>query len=289
MVNHSLYECPDCLDGLLFPRGECPQCGSRFRRKGRLNREERKGWEGEVKSRISSNEFQEMVALARKSLTIPDDGLPAAEMNDFLWAVHIGAWCNYCWALETFQKAILPMKGEGERAEYFRPYLGKVAEVVASYTMPTPPRAQAVDWLICTKLIASRLCSMVGIDNVQDMFLYILCPESRNPESWHISKIKPGQDPFRRQFGYFIQAVLPFVKEGISRRPFKGYIDAAARMTFDLFDGKATWDECRRAYAKAFPFFMPESTEALRVGANRAKQKFPDKDILRVARSFFGH
>ena len=133
MVNDSPYECPDCKDEMLFPRSECPQCGSRFRRKGRLSREERKGWEGEVKSRISSNEFQKMIALARKSLTIPENGLSAAEMNALLWAVHIGAWCNYCWALETFQKAILPMKGEGERAEYFRPKLGKVVEVVANH------------------------------------------------------------------------------------------------------------------------------------------------------------
>ena len=100
-------------------------------------------------------------------------------------------------------------------------------------------------------------------------------------------RIKPGQDPFRRQFGRFIQALLPFAEEEVSRRPFKTYIDAAARATFDLLQRKATWEQCRRAYARAFPFFMPESTEALRVRAKRATQKFPYSDILSVARSFF--
>jgi len=152
------------MDGMLFPRGECPQCGPRFRRKGRLNREERKGWLQEVKRRISSSEFQEIVVLARKSLTIPENGLPTAEMNAFLWAAYIGAWCNYCWALEQFQRSILPIEGEEARAEYLRPMLGKFAEVVAQYTMPTPPRAQAIDWLLCAKLIASRLCALVDID-----------------------------------------------------------------------------------------------------------------------------
>lgn len=287
MINNSPYECPNCMDGLLFPRGECPECGSRFGRKGRLNSEERRDWEREVKSRISSSEFHEMVVLARKSLMIPESGLPTAKMNALLWAVHIGAWCNYCWALEPFQRSILPIEGKQARAEHLRPMLGKLANVVAEYTMPTPPRAQAVDWLLGAKLIAARLCSFVGIDNVQDMFLYILCPESRNPESWRMRQIKPGQDPFRRQFGRFVQALLPLAGEEVSRRPFKVYIDVAARATFDLLQGRATWEQCRIAYARAFPFFMPESTEALRVRAKRATQKLPYSDILRVARSFF--
>jgi hypothetical protein len=287
MVNHSPYECSECLDGLIFPRGECPQCGSRFRRKGRLNREERKGWEGEAKSRISSSEFQEMVALARKSLSIPENGLPAAEMNTFLWGVHFGAWCNYCWSLETFQRRMLSIEGERARAEYLRPALGELAEVVAQYSMPIQPRPQAVDWLLCAKLIAARLCSFVGIDNVRDMLLYILCPGSRNPESWRMRRIKLGQDPFRRQFGRFLQALLPLGEEEVSRRPFKGYVDAAAQATFDLLQRKATWEQCRRAYARAFPFYIPESTEALRVRAKRPAQKLPYDQILNVARSFF--
>jgi hypothetical protein len=102
--------------------------------------------------------------------------------------------------------------------------------------------------------------------------------------------IKAGRDPLRGQFGYFIQAVLPFAGEGTSRRPFKGYIDAAARATFDLLQGKATWDDCRRVYARAFPFFPTESTEALRVRATQATKvlPLPYDDILRFARSFFG-
>jgi hypothetical protein len=183
---------------------------------------------------------------------------------------------------------MLPIKEEQARADYLRPALGKLAEVVAQYTMPTPPRAQAVDWLLCAKLIAARLCSFLGIDNVQDMFLYILCPESRKPESWRLRQIKSGQAPFRRQFAYFAQALLPFSEEGTSGRRLRGYIDSAARATFDLLQKKATWEECRKAYARVFPFYMPESTEALRVRARRAAQKIPYSDVLKVARSFFG-
>ena len=287
MVNDSPYECPDCLDGMLFPRGECPQCGSRFRKEGRPKREERREWEQEVKARISSSDFQETIALARKSITIPEKGMTPADMDAFLWAVHIGAWCNYCWSLETFQRYMLPIEGEKARAEYLRPALGKLAEVVAQYTMPTPPRAQAVDWLLCAKLIAARLCSFLGIDNVEDMFLYVLCPESRKPESWRLRQIRQGQDPFQRQFGYFAQALLPFGQDETSKRPMKGYIDSAARATFELLQKKATWEECRKAYARAFPFYMPESTEAMRVRAGRAAHKIPYDDVLEFARSFF--
>ena len=289
MANDSPYECPDCLDGMLFPRGECPQCGSHFRKEGRLKREERRELEREVRTRISSSDFQEMIALARKSLTIPENGIAPSEKDTFLWAVHIGAWCNYCWSLETFQKYMLPIEGEKARAECLRPALGELAEVVAQYTMPDPPRAQAVDWLLCAKLIAARLCSFLGIDNVQDMFLYVLCPESRKPESWRLRQIRHGQDPFRRQFGYFAQALLPFGQDETSKRPMKGYIDSAAQATFELLQKRATWEKCRKAYAHAFPFYMPESTEAMRMRAGRAARKIPYSGVLKFARSFFNH
>ncbi|MFC2044726.1 hypothetical protein ACFLT8_06015 [Chloroflexota bacterium] len=289
MVNDSPYECPDCMDGMLFPRGECPQCGSRFRREGRPKHEERREWAKEVKTRISSGDFQEMIALARKSITIPQNGMTLGDAKAFLWAVHIGAWCNYSWSLEAFQRKMLPIKEEKARAELLRPAMGKMAEVIAHYSMPEPPRAQAVDWLLCAKLIAARLCSFLGIDNVEDMFFYVLCPESRKPESWRLRQIRQGQDPFQRQFGYFAQALLPFGQDGTSKRLLKGYIDSAARATFALLQGKATWEECRKAYARAFPFYMTESTEAMRVRAGRASHKIPYDDVLKFARFFFAH
>jgi hypothetical protein len=287
MVNDSSYECEECLDGILWPRGECPECGSRFRREGRTKREERRQWEQEVKTRISSSDFQEMITLARKSLTIPENGMSPEDAYAFLWTVHFGAWCNYSWSLEVFQRKMLPIKEEKARAELLRPAMGKHAEVIAHFSMPEPPRAQAVDWLLCAKLIAARLCSFLGIDNVEDMFLYVLCPESRKPESWRLKQIRRGQDPFRRQFGYFAQALLPFGQGETSRRPMKDYIDSAARATFELLQKKETWDKCRKVYAGAFPFYMPESTEAIRVRAGRASHKIPYDDVLKFARSFF--
>jgi hypothetical protein len=287
MVNDSPYECVECLDGILWPRGECPECGSRFRKEGRLKRGERNGWEQEIKARISSNDFQEMIGLARKSITIPENGMSPEEMNAFLWAVHFGAWCNYSWSLEAFQRKMLPIKEEKARAELLRPAMGKLAEVIAHFSMPEPPRAQAVDWLLCAKMIAARLCSFLGIDNVEDMFLYVLCPESREPESWRLKQIRRGQDPFRRQFGYFAQALLPFGQDETSKRLSKSYIDSAARATLELLQKKATWEESRKAYASAFPFYMPESTEAMRVRAGRASHKIPYDNVLKFARSFF--
>ncbi|MFA5308417.1 MAG: hypothetical protein WC370_02895 [Dehalococcoidales bacterium] len=289
MVIESPYKCAECLDGILWPRGECPQCGSRFRKEGRLKPEERKKWEQETKARISSSDFQGMIALARQSLSIPEKGMPPEDMNALLWAVHIAAWCNYCWSLETFQMRMLPMKEEKDRLEYLRPTLGKLAEVVAQYTMPAPPRAQSVDWLLGAKLVAARLCSFLGIDNVEDMFLYVLCPESRKPESWRLRQIRQGKDPFRRQFGYFAQALLPFGQDKASKRPMKGYIDSAAKATFELLQKKTTWEECRKAYTRAFPFYIPESAEAMRVRAGRAAKKIPYSDVLKFARSFFTH
>jgi len=289
MVNDSAYECAECLDGILWPRGECPECGSHFRKEGRPKREERRQWDQEVKARISSSDFQEMIALARKSLTIPENGMSPEDAYAFLWAVHFGAWCNYSWSLEAFQRKMFPIKEEKARAELLRPAMGKQAEVIAHFSMPEPPRAQAVDWLLCAKLIAARLCSFLGIDNVEDMFLYVLCPESRKLESWRLRQIRKGQDPFRRQFGYFAQAVLPFGQDETSKRLLKGYIDSAARSTFELLQKKTTWEECRKTYANAFPFYMPESTEAMRVRAGRAAEKIPYDNVLKFARSFFAH
>ena len=164
-----------------------------------------------------------------------------------------------------------------------------MAEVIAHYSMPEPPRPQAVDWLLCAKMMAARLCSFLGIDNIEDMFCYVLCPESRKPESWRLKQIRQGQDPFRRQFGYFAQALLPFGQSETSKRPMKDYIDSAARATFELLQKKATWEECRKVYARTFPFYMPDSTEAMRVRAGRAARKIPYNDVLKVARSFFSH
>jgi hypothetical protein len=97
-----------------------------------------------------------------------------------------------------------------------------------------------------------------------------------------LRQIRQGQDPFRRQFGYFAQALLPFGKGGTSKPSLKRYIDSAVRSTFELFQNRTTWEECRKLYAYTFPFYMSESTEAMRVRAGRAAQKISYKDVLNL-------
>lgn len=274
---------PRAIPGHISPR---PQYGPRVRKEKRLKKQERKDWKRQVNAQISSADFQEMVSLARKSLMLPESGLPAEQVDAFLFSSFLAAWCNYCWSLEPFQRRFLALEGKEARTEYLRPMLGKFSELIAEYTMPEQSRPQAVDWLLCTKLIAARLSSILGIDNTSDMFLYILSPELRSPESWHLRRINPGQNPFRRQFERFTEALMLFSEEEPSNGTARKYIDTTAQLTFDLLEGKITWEESRTVYARTFPFYSVELPDAHRMRAKRATHKLPYSEILKAAGSF---
>lgn len=281
----------------IAPRGEYLRYESHPRKEKHLKSRELKGWKQKINSQVLSTDFQEMVSLARKTLMLPENGLPAEQVSAFLFSSSLAAWCNYYWSLEAFQKKFLALETEEARVEYLQPVLDKFAEPFARYTMPKSPpaqntepealRAELVDWLLIAKLTAARLSSFLGIDNVREVFYYLLCPEQSPPESWELREIKPNHDPFHRQFGYFANALLPLPENETSNHALRKYIDASVQFARDLTKPRPTWEKARRAYRHLFPFYEIILPDTLRMRARRAIQDFPYHNILKIVRSFF--
>jgi hypothetical protein len=273
---------------------EVPESGKRleqekepFRDKEPVTEYESEKWKQQIADRINSAEFQEMVALARKSLTLPENGYPPQQAIMFLFSASLAVWCNYCWSLETFQRKFLALKGEEARAEYLRPVLGEHAPLFAKYTMPEPPRAQCVDWLLCAKLIAARLSTFLGIDNGSDILLYLLSPDLRPPESWQLNPVTDEENSSRRQFTRFISAVLPVPETVLSGRAMNKTIHASVRLAFDLTKDDANWEQIRAAYRRMFPFYEAVFPDTLRMRARRAVEDLPYADMLKFVMDFF--
>jgi len=244
-------------------------------------------WKQQIADRINSPEFQEMVALARKTLTLPEDGHPPQQAIMFLFSASLAVWCNYCWSLETFQRKFLALESEKARVEFLRPVLGEHAPLVAKYTMPEPPRAHCVDWLLCAKLVAARLSTFLGIDNCSDIILYLLSPRLRPPESWQLKPVTGEEDSSRRQFARFISTVLPVPETALSGRAMNKTIHASVRLAFDLTKDDANWEQIRGAYRRLFPFYEAVFPDTLRMRARRAVEDLPYVDMLKFVMDFF--
>jgi hypothetical protein len=244
-------------------------------------------WKQQIADRINSSEFQEMVTLARKTMTLPENGYPPQQAIMFLFSASLAVWCNYCWSLETFQRKFLALESEQARVEFLRPVLGEHAPLVAKYTMPEPPRAQCVDWLLCAKLIAARLSTFLGIDNGSDIILYLLSPDLRPPESWQLKPVTDEEGSSRRQFTRFISAVLPLPETALSSRAMNKAIHASVRLAFDLTKDDANWEQIRTAYRRLFPFYEAVFPDTLRMRARRAVEDLPYTDMLKVVTDFF--
>lgn len=245
-------------------------------------------WKQQIADRVNSSEFQEMVTLARKTLTLPEDGYSPQQAIMFMFSASLAVWCNYCWSLETFQRKFLALEGEEARVEFLRPVLGEHAPLFAKYTMPEPPRAQCVDWLLCAKLIAARLSTYLSIDNCSDIILYLLSPDLRPPESWQLKPITDEEDSSRRQFTRFISAVLPVPETVLSGRAVNKTIHASVRLAFDLTKDDANWEQIRAAYRRLFPFYEAVFPDTLRMRARRAIEDLPYDDMLKFVMDFFG-
>jgi len=244
-------------------------------------------WQQQVAGRVASSEFQEMVALARKTLTLPENGYPPQQAIMFLFSASLAVWCNYCWSLEAFQRKFLALEGEKARVEFLRPVLGEHAPLVAKYTMPEPPRAQCVDWLLCAKLIAARLSTFLSIDNGSDIILYLLSPDLRPLESWQLKPVTDAEDSSRRQFTRFISAVLPLPEMALSGRAMNKTIHASVRLAFDLTKDDANWEQIRAAYRRLFPFYEAIFPDTLRMRAKRAVEDLPYADMFKFVTDFF--
>ena len=267
---------------------EVPEYGKRpEQEKEPINEYASDKWKQQIVDRVNSSEFREMVALARKTLTLPENGYPPQQAIMFLFSASLAVWCNYCWSLEAFQRKFLALEGEKARVEFLRPVLGEHAPLFAKYTMPEPPRAQCVDWLLCAKLIAARLSTFLGIDNGSDIILYLLSPDLRSPESWQLKPVTGEEDSSRRQFTRFISAVLPVPKTVLSGRAMNKTIHASVRLAFDLTKDDANWEQIRVAYRRMFPFYEAVFPDTLRMRARRAVEDLPYADMLKFVTDFF--
>ena len=273
---------------------EVPESGKRLEQekepigdKEPITEYESEKWQQQIEDRVASAEFQEMVVLARKTLTLPENGYPPQQAIMFLFSASLAVWCNYCWSLEAFQRKFLALEGEKARVEFLRPVLGEHAPLFAKYTMPEPPRAQCVDWLLCAKLIAARLSTFLDIDNGSDIILYLLSPDLRPPESWQLKPVTDEEDSSRRQFTRFISAVLPVPETALSGRAMNKTIHASVRLAFDLTKDDANWEQIRAAYRRLFPFYEAVFPDTLRMRARRAVEDLPYADMLKFVTDFF--
>ncbi len=241
----------------------------------------------QIVNRFTSTEFQEMVRLARKTLTLPEKGFSPERTITFLFSASLAAWCNYCWSLEAFQRKFLALESEEERIAFLRPVFGEHAPLLAKYTMPEPQRAQFIDWLLCAKLLTARLSTFLGLDNGSDMMMFLLCPELRPLKSWQLKPVTRADDPAERQFSRFISAILPVSEETLANRTFKKTIQASVRLAFDVTRENTNWDQMRAAYQNLFPFDEIDFPDALRMRTKRAVENLPYTELFKFTMAFF--
>lgn len=294
-MTKDIPECLECWDGEYLKPGEkCLECG----RSGKARPKKLEaGWEKRIYHQLSSADFQEKVVLARRALGIPENGCSRDEAVNRFLSAHIAAAITYGWTLEHFQRIYLSLDKQARTKHLEQVFGEKWAKFVADLTMSKSDRANWVEWLIAGKLVAARLCSLLGeagevaIDNVSDMFQYIVSPELRPLHSWKLRPAKRGRDPWQRQFDSFLQVVPLLADESKGRRQSRTLAAAALKLTFDLLEGKITFDECRKSYAAAYPFPVPEEAEptsTTKMRAYRAIRKLPYQQVLKAIRSLLG-
>lgn len=287
MMNDSLPDCYECWDGADLYRGQrCSVCGRPGKRERPETRQRHATMRQDVLRKTHSLEFQEQVRLARRTFQIPESGLSRDKALNSLSYAGLACWTSYLWTLELFQKKVLDIKDKDKREEFFRPAVGPLAPLLASLTYPDA-RPQSVEWLLVGKLIASRLSSSLGIDNVPEIFLYLLCPELSPPESWELQSItEKGDDPFLRQLERFVEAALPLTEKTLSKGGIRKQAEAAAYLAYQVAKGETTWEENRRAFAALFPPFRSDYSKKHQMRAKRASKGVSYGEIVKQVREF---
>lgn len=286
-MNNSLPDCYECWDGADVYKGQrCPVCGRPGKKERPESRQRRGIMRQDILRKFHSLEFQEQVRLARRTFQIPESGLSRDEAVNSLSYAGLACWTTYLWTLERFQSKILDIKGKDKREEFFRPAVGPLAPLLASLTYPDA-RPQSIEWLLVGKLIASRLSSWLGIDNVPEIFLYLLCSELSPPESWELQYVtERGDDPFLRQLERFVEATLPLTEKSLSKGGIRKQAEAAAYLAYQVAKGEATWEENRRAFAALFPPFSSDYSKKHQVRARRAAKGLSYGEIVKQVREF---
>jgi hypothetical protein len=274
-------DCRECGDGADLYKGDtCPICGRPGKKERPETHRQRNAMRQEVIRSVNSSQFQEQVKLARRTLQIPEAGLSRDEaLNSIAWQYWACA-TTYLWTLELFQRKVLAIKEQDKREEYFRQTIGPYAPLLACLTYPNN-RTEFLDGLIAGKLIAARLSSWLQIDNVPEIFFYLLCPELSPPESWKLHYIEETRvDPFLRQLERFIAAALPLPEGALSRNAIREQAEAAACLAYQMAKGDTTWEENRRMFATFFPSLSSDYVKKHQMRAKRAAKRLPYKDIV---------
>jgi hypothetical protein len=175
---------------------------------------------------------------------------------------------------------VLDIENQEEREKYFRQMMGAHASLLAHLSYPNN-RSGYFDWLMALKLIAARFSSWLGVDNVPEIFLYIICPELSPPQSWQLHPIKEKRDdPLLRQMEHFVLGNLPLDEKILTKRSIRQYLEAAAYFAYRIGKGESTWEENRRMFAALFPALGSEYAKKHQIRANRAAARFVYKDVL---------
>lgn len=268
-------DCRGCEDGNdLFRNERCPFCGRRGKKERAESRRRYSDVRQELIRKIHGSQFQESVRLARQTFQIPETGLSRQVTFDRLFNAYWACFTTYLWTLEPFQNKVLDIDEQEKREQYFRQTIGAQGHLLAYLSYPDN-RAGFLDLLMAAKLIAARLCSRLGVDNVPEMSLYLICPELSPPESWQFRPVKERKDdPLLRQLEHFVRANLLLPEELASKQNIREFIGAAAYFGYQISKGQATWEENRRVLASLFPSLGSEYTKKHQVRVRRAAKKF---------------
>lgn len=278
--------CWYCNNGADLSRGErCPDCGQWGKKKSSKKRVGSTEWAQSVRQHIQSPEFQKKIQLYRRVLQITESTMTREQAQcELVWGP-LAASIAYLWSVEPFAEKYLNMPSESERRQSLE-HLGQFAEGLAKLTFPDL-RPFYVERLLVSKLIAARLASWLEIDNVIEIWVYLLCPELLPPEKWQLRPLDKRQDPFRRQLERFIQALLPWPGDRVGEREIREATEAASWLFRRVSPEKVTWEYIRRVYNALFPPYRADYQELQRMRASLAAEKLLDVSMIEeFARKF---
>jgi hypothetical protein len=196
----------------------------------------------------------------------------------------VAAWMLHLWSVEPFAEKYLDMTGEDERRQSFE-HLGQFSEGLAKLTFPNL-RPFLVERLLACKLFAAHLASWLNIDNVVEIWVYLLCPELSPPEQWQLRPLGKHQDPFQRQLERFVQALLPWPEDKVSGRGIREAAEAASWLFRRVSPDKVTWEDVRRIFNVLFPPYQAAYPKLHEMRARLAAEKLPHASIEELARKF---
>ena len=224
--------CEECLGGVLDFDGPCPVCGG----KGYVGSPRRAGKGGsdssflaEVKRKLESPEWEEMVRRAREQVGLPAEGLEPEVGGDLLAGAVVPLLLSYA----SLHPTVGPQLA-GEAAEQPPDRLSTLSEDdlargMRALSLGSPAR------LFNIRLAAGHLASWLGVDNEGWVMTYLI-----SPRRWPLDRWKPE----------------PEGKAGLTR--FRVFVDLF-RSLFPVFDSPRSLKAVLlRGFAKGGRIILPE-------------------------------